>query len=88
MRKIIAFMLISVVVLLSGCTIQQADSTYKQINADEAIEIMDKETDYIIFDVRTQEEYNNGHIPGAVCIPNESIGNEPPSLLPEKISWF
>lgn len=84
MRKIIAFILIGVVVLLTGCTTQPSDSTYKQVNADEAVEIMNKETDYIILDVRTQEEYNSGHIPEAVCIPNESIGKEPPSLLPDK----
>lgn len=84
MKKIIAFVLISVVVLLTGCTTQPSDSTYKQVNADEAVEIMNKETDYIILDVRTQEEYNSGHIPEAVCIPNESIGKEPPSLLPDK----
>ena len=84
MRKIIAFMLIGVIVFLTGCTTQPSESTYKQINADELVEIMNKETDYIILDVRTQEEYNSGHIPGAVCIPNESIGKEPPSLLPDK----
>lgn len=84
MRKIIAFMLIGVIVFLTGCTTQPSESTYKQINADEAVEIMNKETDYIILDVRTQEEYNSGHIHGAVCIPNESIGNESPSLLPDK----
>ena len=84
MRKIIAFMLIGVIVFLTGCTTQPSESTYKQINADELVEIMNKETDYIILDVRTQEEYNSGHIPRAVCIPNESIGKEPPSLLPDK----
>lgn len=45
---------------------------------------MNEETDYIILDVRTQGEYESGHIPGAICIPNESIGDEHPELLPDK----
>ena len=45
---------------------------------------MENEPDYIILDVRTQEEYDEGHIPGAICIPNETIGDQPPALLPDK----
>ncbi|MGN0584001.1 MAG: rhodanese-like domain-containing protein, partial [Ruminococcus sp.] len=40
------------------------DKEYMNITAEEAKEIMDNEEDYIILDVRTQEEYDEGHIPG------------------------
>ena len=40
--------------------------------------------DEIILDVRTKEEYNEGHIPGAICIPNEEITEKEPKELPNK----
>ena len=57
---------------------------YYVISQKKAKEMMDTMEGYIIVDVRTQEEYDAGHIPGAVCIPNETIETEPPGLLPEK----
>ena len=45
---------------------------------------MDTKTGYIILDVRTQAEYESAHIPGAICVPNESIGSEPPAELPDQ----
>lgn len=39
---------------------------------------MDENQDAIILDVRTQEEYDGGHVPGAVCFPNEDIQPELP----------
>ena len=50
---------------------------YKQITMAEAKEIMSTEEEFIILDVRTQEEYADGHIPGAICVPNETIGSQP-----------
>lgn len=57
---------------------------YKQITMDEAMEIFKQPGEYIILDVRTFEEFNGGHIPGAICIPNENIGSEPPAELSDK----
>ena len=57
---------------------------YKQISMAEAKEIMNSESDHILLDVRTQEEYADGHIPGAICVPNETIGTEQPVELPDK----
>ena len=45
---------------------------------------MDIEEDYIILDVRTQEEYDEKHIPGAVLVPNETIGKGEIKELPDK----
>ena len=57
---------------------------YQQITMDEAKEIFEQPGEYIILDVRTFEEFNGGHIPGAICIPNENIVSEPPAELPDK----
>ena len=38
----------------------------------------------VVVDVRTQEEYDGGHIENAVLVPNESIGSEMPEALPDK----
>ena len=57
--------------------------TYEQISQDEAKELMAGEEGYIILDVRTQSEYANGHIPGAICVPNEGISDVMPPELPD-----
>ena len=57
---------------------------YKQISQKEAMEIMKKETGFIILDVRTISEFTDGHIPGAICVPNEKIGSSDIPQLPDK----
>lgn len=57
---------------------------YKQITAETAQKIMAAETGYIIVDVRTDTEYYEGHIPGAVLIPDEFIEDKPLPELPDK----
>ncbi len=56
---------------------------YQQITAQEAKRIMDEEPDICILDVRTQKEYDSGHIKAAACLPNEEITGEPEEL-PDK----
>ena len=56
---------------------------YKQISQDEAKEMMQKDDGHVIVDVRRQDEYDEGHIPGAILIPNESIEDTPPAELPD-----
>ncbi|WP_418667252.1 rhodanese-like domain-containing protein [Allofournierella sp.] len=55
---------------------------YHRITAEEAKQRMD-EGGVTVVDVRTEEEYREGHIPGAVLVPNETIGSEPPEALPD-----
>ena len=58
---------------------------YRQINQTTAQKMMEENEGYIILDVRTEEEYNDGHIPDAVLLPNESIGEtDDIELLPDK----
>ena len=67
--------------LLAGCAAPAA--VYRHISMEDAIALMETETDYIVLDVRTREEFVAGHIPGAINIPNESIGTEPLPALPD-----
>ncbi len=57
---------------------------YIQISAEEAKQVMQEQKDYIILDVRTLDEYKSGHIPGALLVPNEIIGVEELTMLPDK----
>lgn len=82
MKKIIPFLM--ALLLLTGCGAQSEESTYRQVNAEEAATMMEEESGYIILDVRTTEEYSEKHIPGAINIPNETIGTEDIPELPDK----
>lgn len=62
----------------------EQEMTYEQISMEEAKQLMADEEGYVIVDARTIEEYANGHIPDAICIPNESIGVVAPDKLPNK----
>ena len=81
---------LTAVLILTGCGSSADDKTagdkktYRQVSPEEAAAMMEEETDYIILDVRTQEEYETAHIPGAICIPNETIGTEDIPELPDK----
>ncbi len=82
MKKISPVLL--AVLLLVGCAAPAEEITYRQISMDEAITMMEEETGYIILDVRTPEEFADKHIPGAINVPNETIGTEEISELPDK----
>ena len=81
MRKIIPFFLS--LLILAGCSVpMEQEASYRQISMDEAITMMETESNYIILDVRTPEEFAEKHIPDAINIPNETIGTEEiPELL-------
>lgn len=59
------------------------ETVYKKISAKEAKSIIDNE-DVIILDVRTQEEYNGGHIENAILLPVAEIDNKAEEVLPDK----
>ena len=85
-----AVIFLTAVLILTGCGSSADDKTvgdkktYRQVSPEEAAAMMEEETDYIILDVRTQEEYEAAHIPGAICIPNETIGTGDIPELPDK----
>ena len=57
--------------------------SFTRISQEEAKEMMEMDDGHVILDVRTEEEYASGHIPGAVCIPNETIYKDRPEQLPD-----
>ena len=59
-------------------------AAYRQISMDEAMKMMKDEKNYIILDVRRPDEYAEGHIPGAINLPNEEIGTAKIATLPDK----
>ena len=82
MKKLLSVFLS--VILLAGCAAPKEAASYRQISMDEAITMMEEESGYIILDVRTPEEFADKHIPGAVNVPNETIGAEKIPELPDK----
>ncbi len=62
----------------------EAKNSYEQITPQQAKEIMDSETGYIIIDARTQEEFDDGHVEGAVLIPEYEISQRAEKELPDK----
>lgn len=78
-------------IILSACAStekqEQPDQNkpgFSQIDAKEAKSIMDSESDCIILDVRTAEEFAEGHVPGAILIPYDVIGERAEKELPKK----
>lgn len=63
---------------------EESKISYKIITQEEAKKIIDGQDGYIILDVRTKEEYDAGHIPNAMLLPNEDIGSEEIDILPDK----
>ena len=83
MKKLIAAAL--TVILLTACgQNHNQEMTYMNITAEEAKEIMDTQEGYVILDVRTQEEYDQGHIPGAIVISHEEITEKAEDVLTDK----
>ena len=66
-----------------GCS-GGGSASYDQISGAEAKALMDSESGYIIIDARTQEEYDEGHIPGAILIPEYEIADRAEAELPDK----
>ena len=85
MKKLIFILL--AVLLLTACgqaTENDQAAEYVNITAEEARQIMDSKKGYIILDVRTQEEYDQGHIPGAILIPDTEIEAQAEKVLTDK----
>ena len=85
MKKLV-FLLLAVM-MLTACGQDKENNqgaVYVYITAEEAKQIIDTKEGYIILDVRTQEEYDQGHIPGAVLISHEEIAEKAEEVLTDK----
>ena len=66
-----------------GCS-SGGSASYDHISGAEAKALMDSERGYIIIDARTQEEYDGGHIPGEILIPEYEIADRAEKELFDK----
>ena len=86
-RRILFFLVAAL--FLTGCTAEEAaddpagEPQFTIITQEEAKKRMEEPDGHLILDVRRPDEYAQGHIPGAVNLPNEEIGQTPPELLPD-----
>ena len=70
---------------LSGCgAAENEGSVYMNINAEKAKEMMDGLEKFVLLDARSEEEFSEGHIPGAIVIPHDEIEERAESKTPEK----
>ena len=83
--KVFLPLLAALALVMTGCAAPQASAdSFRQISMEEAAAMMKAQEGYIILDVRTVQEYESGHIPGAICIPNETISDAEIPQLPDK----
>lgn len=87
-RMAIVLAALCLAMLFVGCNDTEQEepvmASYEQISQEQAKILMERETDYVILDVRTEEEFAEGHIAGAILIPDYEIKEKAESMLPDK----
>ena len=86
MTYLLLVMLAALLFVLTGCAFAKKaenKAEYTRISQEKAKEMMARDDGHVIVDVRRQDEYDAGHIPGAILIPNETIGSDAPKALPD-----
>ena len=91
MKKIILLIIIAIIIIMGGVfkmnkkeNVIKKDTDIQHVSMNDIVQIMEENENYIILDVRTLEEYTQGHIPNAICIPNETIDESVVNKLPDK----
>ena len=85
MKRFFSYLIILATLFsLFGCQNSKNEVSYQHITADEAKALMDSEEGYIILDVRTDGEFAEGHIPGAILIPDYEIKERAEEILTDK----
>ena len=85
MKKILPILLAVMLLAACGQTNENSqEAVYLNITPQEAKEIMDTQEGYVILDTRTQEEYDTGHIPGAIVLPYDEVLQKAEGILTDK----
>lgn len=98
MKKTVILFIIPLILcsfcLLSSCCKREEENQnakeketmqgYEQITQKEAKEIMEENSDCVVIDARTAEEFSEGHIPGAVNLDYEETEEKAAEVVPEK----
>ena len=94
MKKILLVFLMMFVMLASGCAANQEPGTDNDatgvimINAEDAKSRLDSAEGIILVDVRTPEEFRDGHIPGAILLPVDEISTNAETVIPDKEATY
>ena len=83
-KAIVLLVLSSLLLIPMGCSSAEKSPTFEQISQDKAYEIMKSSTPHIVLDVRTPEEFADGHIDGAILIPDYEIEASAKNILTDK----
>lgn len=85
-KRILTLLLTLIITTFGGCSNENdsSESGYSKIIAKEAKEMMEADSSITILDVRTEEEYNTGHIEGAILIPDTEVLEKAEELLTDK----
>ena len=89
-KKMIKRRIISIVaamvflVAISGCSYEEEGSVYMNIGPKEAKKLMEELDEFVLLDARSEEEFSEGHIPGAIVIPHDEISERAESEISEK----
>ena len=71
--------LVFILFLITGCE-SSVESVAGSISSEAMLARISSETTPVILDVRSQEEYQQGFIPGALHVPHDSLENRLASL--------
>ena len=90
MRRVLLPLTLLLALVLAACSAapapqatDAAENAYHKITAEDAKALMDGGDEVVIVDVRTQAEYDEGHLPGAILVSNETIADSQPDALPD-----
>jgi phage shock protein E len=84
MKIIILFVILLILVSFTACVRDQEGSGYRKISAEEIKKIIDENSDVVIIDVRTLDEFNTGHIEGSILIPYDEIAEQIENVVKDK----
>ena len=80
---VIFIVLMMAIILFISYNTSNAGESYKKITTKEA-EVLMKEKDTVIIDVRTETEYKDGHIENAINIPQENMNKDTVKIAKDK----